>query len=508
MLNLLIADDEKVIRESIAKCLDWEGMGIQVVGCCANGLEALDCIIDESPDIIMTDINMPGLDGLELISKMQDIDREIEYIIISGYREFDFAKKAMELGVRRYLLKPVSEQQVLDAVRDAAKGCERRRSVKAALEERNKLRQQLTQYRRLYLQYAMLFQGDSLEQAVDTYLERFSGQEGGYFVASLTIRRLEEDWNRVRAMTARLVPVGVAPVTNFFYAKETLSVILHGSGEQAAGLFIKLASENGFHLLAHAGAQTSLKSCVRSLHQELTRHSRVYTVDDAGNAYELHSSGPFLEATQNLPEQLLVMAENGETEEMESHIRSCLAAVEELHALRAAGAHLLVGILTQSPYPSLAEDALEGVFDEIYRENHRDAIEGRVVAIALSLLRKDQGGNDLVQKVKSYVCSNLADSSLSLKRIAVQYAHANADYLSRLFVQETGEKFSHYLNRKRVEKAKQLLQEDAGKVYLVAEQVGLGHNPRYFCQVFKKYTGLTPSAYTETQKEKSARTSF
>ena len=114
MLNLLIADDEKVIRESLAECLDWAAMGIRVVACCANGLEALDAILDETPDIVMTDIKMPGLNGLDLIEKAQAIDRDIEFIILSGYREFDFAHKAIKLGVRRYLLKPVSEEQVLE----------------------------------------------------------------------------------------------------------------------------------------------------------------------------------------------------------------------------------------------------------------------------------------------------------------------------------------------------------------------------------------------------------
>lgn len=274
MLRLLIADDEKVIRESLAKCLNWEELGIRVVGCCADGLEALDCIIDESPDIVITDIKMPGLGGLDLIAKMKSIDREIEFIILSGYRDFDFAKKAMELGVHWYLLKPVSEEQVLNAVLSAVKSSNQRHSVRAALEERIQLQSKLRQY--------------------------------------------------------------------------------------------------------HPDADLDFSQSVEA--------------------------------------------------------------------------------------------------------------------------QTEENGNSLVKMVKSYVHSHLDDSTLSLKKIASQHAHANADYLSRLFIQETGEKFSHYLNRKRVEKAKHLLEEDSSKVYLVAEQVGLGHNPRYFSQVFKKYTGLTPSAYTESQE--------
>lgn len=291
MLNLLIADDEKVIRESLARCLDWNAFGINVVGCHADGLEALDCIIDESPDIVMTDIKMPGISGLDLIGKMRAIDQDIEFIILSGYREFDFAKRAMELGVRRYLLKPVGVEQVKDAILDAMKCLEERRATRRFL-------------------------------------------------------------------------AGRSP--------------------------------------------------------------------------------------QPLPNQME-------------------AAMPHTHE--------------SQQDDSIAKD--------------RDGLEADQ---ALPALRREQAanGNGLVEKVLQYVQLNLADSTLSLKRIAAQYAHANPDYLSRLFVQETGEKFSHYLNRKRVAKAKELLLDEDCKVYLVAEHVGLGHNPRYFCQVFKKYTGMTPSRFIES----------
>ena len=261
MLNLLIADDEKIIRESLATCLDWAQVGIKVVGCCANGAEALDAVIDNPPDIVMTDIKMPGLNGLELVEKIQQIDKDIEFIILSGYREFDFAQQAVKLGVRRYLLKPASEEQILESVMDAIQSCEKARALKMTMEAHKRLQMQVGQY---------------LPDAVD----------------------------------------------------------------------------------------------------------------------------------------------------------------------------------------------------------------------------EDQNPNYLVQTVKQHIAANLADSALSLKKIADEYVHVNPDYLSRLFVQKTGEKFSHYLNRKRVETAKRLLQAD-GKVCDVAERVGLGHNPRYFGQVFKKYTGITPSAYAE-----------
>lgn len=244
MLKLMIADDEQLIRDSLARLLDWQSLGIQLVGCYKNGLEALDAIVDEAPDIVLTDIAMPGLSGLELIAKMQQIDRQIEFIILSGYREFDFAKQAMELGVMHYLLKPINEQQVLDAVRKVSANYLAKQPQKA------------------------------------------------------------DEWT------------------------------------------------------------------------------------DA-------DMGP-------------------------------------------------------------------------------------------------------VERIQAYVRQNLADGELSLKWLAQNLLYMNVDYLSHQFVNETGEKFSTFLNRTRMEKAKELLlRYDADKIYKVAEQVGCGNNPRYFSQVFKKYTGQTPSQFIE-----------
>jgi len=245
MLKLLIADDEKVIRESLSECIDWETLGIRNYACCADGIEALEACIDEIPDIVLTDIKMPGLSGIELIEHIQMLSKHVEVIILSGFKEFEFAQKAMALGVRHYLLKPVDEELLLSAMLDA----------KQALNGR---------------------------------------------------------------------------------------------------------------------------------------------------------------ATPTVPQKTIKATDN-----------------------------------------------------------------------------------ELIRSVMEYVEANISNSELSLKQIASEHVYLNADYLSRLFIQTTGEKFSRYLNRTRVETAKRLLLQGGDKVSLVAEQVGCGHNPRYFSQVFRKYAGVTPSAYAK-----------
>lgn len=128
MLKMIIVDDEKAIRESMRDSIDWASLGINVVGFCRNGLEAYDMILDESPDIVITDIKMPRLSGLELIERITQVGQGAEFIILSGYGEFSFTKEAMRYGVRHYMLKPCNEEELIDAVFKAAQDCYAKRA--------------------------------------------------------------------------------------------------------------------------------------------------------------------------------------------------------------------------------------------------------------------------------------------------------------------------------------------------------------------------------------------
>lgn len=127
MLKMLIADDERVIRETISHLIDWNALDIQVSGLCRNGLEAYDMILDEAPDIVLTDINMPGLSGLDLIRRVLSISTDTQFVILSGYDDFSYAKQAMRLGIKHYLLKPCNEQEIVEVMEDVKHECMRHR---------------------------------------------------------------------------------------------------------------------------------------------------------------------------------------------------------------------------------------------------------------------------------------------------------------------------------------------------------------------------------------------
>jgi len=140
--NLLVVDDEKPIREKLKNNIDWKEEGYHVYAA-ANGEEALKIIKAEEIDILVTDIQMPKLSGMNLIEKCRNINPELKIIVISGYAEFEYAQKSIRFGVNEYLLKPFRSQKLLSVVNQAREDLELEKNREAKLEE---LRQEISNY--------------------------------------------------------------------------------------------------------------------------------------------------------------------------------------------------------------------------------------------------------------------------------------------------------------------------------------------------------------------------
>src|SRR4051812_49147953 len=116
MYKVLLVDDERIITEGMSKVINWESIGTNLIGTARNGIEAYSIIEQQQPDIVISDIKMPGMNGLELVAKVHSVFPKIRFILLSGFSEFDFAKQAMQYGVKHYLLKPCNENTIMDAV--------------------------------------------------------------------------------------------------------------------------------------------------------------------------------------------------------------------------------------------------------------------------------------------------------------------------------------------------------------------------------------------------------
>ncbi len=135
MLKMLIADDEKIIRDGLMEAFDWHSMGIEVVGLAQNGETALSLFDQYQPDIVITDIRMPRMDGLELTEKIRKQNQDVKIIILTGYDEFSYAQQSIKNNVFDYLLKPVKKAQLKESVLRAADEIWRAKKKKAQEEK-------------------------------------------------------------------------------------------------------------------------------------------------------------------------------------------------------------------------------------------------------------------------------------------------------------------------------------------------------------------------------------
>ena len=141
MMRVVIADDEEKVCLLIQKLVDWTAMDMEIVGVAHNGLEALELIETRRPDLMITDIRMPGCDGIELIRRARQLDPALEFIIVSGYRHFEYAQSALKYGAGDYLLKPIKKDE-LTATLEKMHGRWLRRTEQLSREEQMRLRLQ------------------------------------------------------------------------------------------------------------------------------------------------------------------------------------------------------------------------------------------------------------------------------------------------------------------------------------------------------------------------------
>ncbi|MDD3336414.1 MAG: response regulator [Eubacteriales bacterium] len=490
MLRLLIVDDERAIRESIRDAIDWETLGISVVGLYKNGVEAYDAILDEYPDIVLTDIKMPGLSGLELIAKVKEAQLDTQFVILSGYAEFEFAKEAMRWGVRHYLLKPTQPEQITQIMEEVREECYqlRRRAAERAEQTpdagmgQRLIRGLLTEALSGDAELSELlnrnqpfvdFENVNYEQITLLYVEPQHAEK-----CAAKAMELHEGW--AKNVPLHMLYVNYALI--FFFQSYTASY----AQQDAALSAIRPAGQS----LALEYEHTSYVNLSALLHELLPRLMRFDTVDlmSGMGVTRIHNDSRILREGGGLVTQLA----QGDAEEREKalhRLTELLASATDVQFLR----QMVSGFLVKYLMLRGETDALP---DIARTESMEDAESLR--ALALDKLRElsvDADRQDVVAQIKRYVRQNLSNSQLSLKWLAENRLYMNVDYLSKQFAQKTGEKFSAYLTRKRIERAKELLLDSAGHVYDVADQVGCGNNPQYFSQIFRRAVGVTPTEF-------------
>ena len=487
MLRMIIADDEAVIRETICTLIDWGSLGIEIVATCKNGLEAYDAILDEYPDIVLTDIKMPGLSGLELMKRLKDAGGEnIEFIILSGFEEFSFAAEAMKYGVRHYLLKPCNEQKIIEAARDAADIC-RARKRRALLEQ-----SQNADFLRTNLLHSILLEGlagsASVADLLSPYRALLDFDTTPYrlhYIYFLEEENLDSVLREINAFPS--------PPVWILYVNLALAVIYPADGEKTFTAFLDAldAPAQAVSLQHKTECYDNLSGLLEALLKKLCRFHRIDLIKGLHRS-EIQNS----RASYHRLEECAALLVSGTAKRAqgEQKLGELFRGISDPALRLSLTTDLLMKLSPQCNTLMLAEmlEKMEAAPDGA------SAAETLLAALPrfLPASAGAEATDGLAAQIQQYLSEHLSDSRLSLKWLAENYLYMNVDYVSKQFFKQTGKKFSAYLNELRIKKAKELLQAcGSANAAMIAEQVGCSASPQYFSQWFKKHTGLSPTQY-------------
>jgi len=517
--KLLIVEDERWEREGLMDFLDWPGLGVEIVGAARDGIDGWERSLELEPDLIITDIRMPGMDGLEMAKKVKSAMPDTVVIVLTGFGDFEYARKALQTQVSHYVLKPIEEAELLRAVEQSVEECARIRqrrldeaALKAAAEEHRELA------------IAKLAE-DALEGRLPKERAPELRQAAGFASASgpfaaisfAGVPELGED--DVRQAAER--PCLVAPETagGLEHAWTVVAAVADASEARAiaGGLASRLTKPGGF--VAPADVAVALGGVADGLTEAWKPVREARAVLEYAAFWGITG---VVEPETVAREKAAFYAEANEfLQKVGAFAKQVVYGVSALDEDKAAAAAsgLFDAIVSQrGAEKEYIRNYLTGMFFELSMlAGDRDASEGDAAARfgALSTLRqfrahglayvksmiaflanKREGKDDyIVGKVNRIIETQYMSTELSLTSAAAE-VFLSPNYLGALYKKATGRTFHERLTECRMDKAKELLGRSEYKVSRIAKEVGIP-NTSYFCTVFKNAFGMTPGEYQE-----------
>ncbi|MFR5855589.1 MAG: response regulator [Lachnospiraceae bacterium] len=522
MYKLLLADDESDIREGLMEVVHFEEHGFTVVGQAENGLEALRLCEEQEPDLIVSDIRMPLMDGLTMLAEAEKALPTVRSIILSGYDEFEFARQAVSLHCLGYLLKPISAAEFTEALTDARK----------KLDEDFARRRDMLQLQRHFEEGLPVFRATLLTALLDGGLpvsrtlemaERYGlplNENDLYAVALLRLSQPkgegfpsgEPELLRVAAMDIVREQLPKESGYAFFY-QSYIAVLLWLPGEEAAAQTYERLDGVCRHIDHYLGRGTvragignpcrgagGLSECARQAKSALAQRSfyenRLLLFSDLapGGAGELSADAALLRELDTA----LKKGSAGEARRwIEQLLSVCRTARPGTSAYRSYLLEIYVALLRTGRDMSVTlaesgEEPLDRLLalppaEEACRLFYRlcDDFTEKTASNRLT------AGQQIIQAAQTYIKGHYADPELTAEKLC-RHLHVSSSYFSALFKRETGRNFPNYLTETRMRQAMTLLAGTDMKTASIAEAVGVP-DPSYFSYVFKRVYGLSPS---------------
>ena len=534
--KIMLVDDEEEVRTSIIRKIDWQDAGFEVIGDAENGKEALEKIEQNEPDVVLTDIRMPYMDGLEMAENIRQRYPSIKIVIFSGFDEFEYAKKAIKLNVIEYILKPVNVEELTAILK----------KIKKNLDEEIEQKRNVTLLRESYIKSLPairehflndLIHGGMEEAQIEEKLNEYAIDVAGAVKWVIAAIHLEPDEKVDKAVSLHqqreLIPISVRNLIEEKLEGQYRFIVFHSSFETI--LLVAIDKDNTqTGLIALLGdicketkkiLEVSVTIGVGESCSSLTDLSRpCHTALNALGYRAITGSGGVicigdmepsghekLRFDSRMESELIAAVKFGPKEK----IRSVIDGMEDARVhYRQYQAYVLaiINVLTQlSQQYDLRISEMFGVendyFEILGRVQKMENVRPYLTEVALKMnagMEEERSNTtkNVIHEAKQYIQDNFQDPDLSVEKIC-RHLHMSPAYFSTMFKKETGQAYIAYLTDVRLGRAVELLMATDDKTYIIAEKVGYPEQ-NYFSYVFKKKFGVSPTRYRTAHRSGEA----
>ena len=532
LYSIILVDDEEEVRKSIIKKIEWQAAGFHVVGDAENGEDAMEKIEMLEPDVVLTDIRMPYMDGLQLAEKVRQRYPSMKVVIFSGYDDFEYAQRAIKLNVSEYILKPVNVEELTSILKRIKENLDFEIEEKRNLSRlREKYRKSLPIIREQFFNELVHknLKKDLAEQKLREYDIPILGArkwmlaaidvEEGDVVESLSLHSEEE-----------LIPISVMQIVREKLEGYCRFALFQSASEADMVVITALDEDNSI---------TGLTDVLGDICKETKRILKVPVTIGIGHSCEDISGIP--KAYQSAVDALgyKAIAGNGSTiyindmepvgsgklefdsltegelisaikfgpeEKIESSVKNIMEKMKTAKVHFRQQQVYMIGIFNSiiqmmQQYDLALEDIMGEELESMVLFDKLKKIEEfgqwllRIAGKLNHLINqeRDMTTRQVIQEAKQYILDNYQNPDLSVEMIC-RHLHMSPAYFSTVFKKETGQAYIAYLTDVRLNKAVELLNKTDDKTYIIASKVGY-QEQNYFSYVFKKKFGVSPTRY-------------
>lgn len=512
--KILIVDDEKMIRMGIKNAMPWEEMSIEEVYTASSAKEAVQVIEEQEPEILITDISMTEMSGLELVGQIREKYQGMRIIVLTGYDRFEYARQALKLQVHDFLLKPIDETELKKSILSQVDWLEERR-----MEEKESLTMKRTQGVRQQMELegfmrALVMGREDTEERAGVFRREFHFEEGQAMRIGIVIPGVSSDEDldseSFRMQTVKQICIGLidGQKRGITFSDEKRRIVIaffcdEGRKEdELAQQLIEILNDEvetrpriiwGSVKKGLENLRISYNDAVFALEHEREEFEKICAVD-----WNRKGEDIFQDVFREFRNALVY---NVSDKEKLLHIFDRFSVAVESYNLSAKYARSCCFELASSVYFARFSDTGNNDNEKlsVLMQALSGADRGRacqVTAMFLENLFEGEDGevHELIGKVKRRIHENLSDD-LTVASLAEEF-YVTPNYLSRLFKRVTGEGCNEYIVRKRIEQAKSLLATTTLKVGEISFMVGY-RDMNYFSLAFKKHIGVSPVKYRE-----------